>query len=120
MAAVETVAGPVGDREEAFRREVAALKVRGGTVARERALARLGAVLLAAGIVVGLVAYAMSTGTTNPLQQRDSIVLALVGVTISVAGLGLFLRYSLGALLRLWLARLVLDRERGTGTDRPG
>ena len=53
----------------------------------------------------------MSHGTSEPLEQRDAIILALIGVSVSVAGLAVFLRYSLGALLRLWLARLVLDRE---------
>ena len=112
MVAVDVVAEGSNEREAAFRADVAAMNVRGGTVARERALARLGAVLLVAGVVVGVVAYAMSNGTTNPLGQRDAIVLSAIGVSVSIAGLALFLRYSLGALLRLWLARLVLDKER--------
>ena len=110
MVAVEAVTD-VNEREAEFRAGVAALKVRGGTVARERLLARVGAVLLLAGVVLGVVAYTQSHDTTNPLAQRDAIVLALIGVSVSVAGLAMFLRYSLGALLRLWLARLVLDRE---------
>ena len=40
------------------------------------------------------------------------MIVALIGVSVSIAGMAVFLRYSLGALLRLWLARLVLDRER--------
>ena len=111
MVAVEAVADGADDREAAFRAEVAAMKVRGGTVARERTLARLGAVLLVAGVAIGVVAYSQSHATDDPLEQRDSIVLALIGVSVTVLGLGLFLRYSLGALLRLWLARLVLDRD---------
>jgi hypothetical protein len=99
------------DREAAFRADVAAMKVRGGTVARERALARLGAVLLVVGMALGGIAYLLSSGTENPLQQRDAIVVALAGVAIAVAGGAVFLRYSLGALLRLWLARQLLDRE---------
>ena len=98
-------------REEAFRADVAAMKVRGGTVARERLLARFGVVLLVVGVGLGGVAYAMSSGTENPLQQRDAIVVALAGVSVAVAGGAVFLRYSLGALLRLWLARQVLDRD---------
>lgn len=111
MAAVETVSGTADEREAVFRAEVASLKVRGGTVARERLFARLGAVLLAVGVLLGVYGYTLSSGTDNPLGQRDAIVVALIGVSVSVAGLALFLRYSLGALLRLWLARLVLDRE---------
>jgi hypothetical protein len=100
------------DRAEDFRTGVAAMPIRGGTVARERALARLGGVLLVAGPLVAIIAYLISHGTTNPLQQRDAIVVALIGVTVSLAGLALFLRYSLGGILRLWLARAVAERER--------
>ena len=100
-----------GARAEAFRSGVADMPVRGGIVARERALARLGAVLLAAGPIIAVLGYLLSHGTTNPLEQRDAIVLALLGVSVSVAGLGLFLRYSLGGILRLWLARAVAERE---------
>lgn len=112
MVAVDAVTDDQGDREAAFRADVAAMRVRGGTVARERTMARLGGVLLVVGVALGVVAYVQSHGTTNPLAQRDAIVLALIGVSVSLLGLALFLRYSLGALLRLWLARLVLDRER--------
>lgn len=111
MVAVDVVADRAGDREAAFREDVAAMKVRGGTVARERVLARVGMALLVAGVVLGGVAYLLSSGTSDPLEQRDAIVVALLGVSVSVLGLGLFLRYSLGGLLRLWLARLVLDKE---------
>ena len=110
MVAVEVMTD-AGDREAEFRAGVAAVKVRGGTVARERLLARVGVALLVAGIALGVAGYSQSHGTTNPLSQRDAIVLALTGVSVSVAGLAMCLRYSLGALLRLWLARLVLDRE---------
>jgi hypothetical protein len=101
-----------GDRAEAFREGVAAMPVRGGTVARERSMARLGGALLVAGPLIAVLAYLLSHGTDNPLQQRDAIVVALLGVTVSLAGLALFLRYSLGGILRLWLARAVAERER--------
>jgi hypothetical protein len=99
------------DRAAAFRDDVAAMPMRTGTVARERSLARLGGALLVVGPLIGVVAYFLSHGTTNPLQQRDAIVVALIGVSVSVAGLALFLRFSLGGILRLWLARAVADRE---------
>lgn len=101
-----------GDRAAEFRAGVAEMPVRGGTVAREKALARLGGLLLVAGPVIGLVAYLLSQGTENPLQQRDAIVVGLIGVSVSIAGLALFLRFSLGGILRLWLARAVAERER--------
>lgn len=100
------------DVQKNLEDRVAAMPVRGGVVARERSLARLGGLLLVAGPVVGVIAYFLAHGTTNALEQRDAIVIALVGVSVSVAGLALFLRYSLGAVLRLWLARAVAERER--------
>jgi len=107
-----TAAAGADDRAADFRAAVGEMPVRGGTVAREKALARLGGLLLVAGPVLGLVAYLLSQGTTNELQQRDSIVLGLISVSVSIAGLALFLRFSLGGILRLWLARAVAERER--------
>jgi hypothetical protein len=100
------------DRADGFRQAVADMPVAGGTMARERQLAALGLVLLVAGPVIAGIAYVLSSGTTNALEQRDAIVVGLLGVTVSLLGLGLYLRFSLGAILRLWLARAVADRER--------
>ena len=99
------------DRADGFRQAVAAMPVAGGTIARERQLAALGMVLLVAGPVIAVIAYFLAHGTTNALAQRDAIVVALIGVTVSLLGLGLYLRHSLGGILRLWLARAVADRE---------
>lgn len=100
-----------GQRADEFRKGVAAMPVRGGTVARERTLAGVGLALLVLGPVLGIVGYLTSHGTTNPLAQRDAIVLAVLGVSVSITGLALFLRYSLGGILRLWLARAIAERE---------
>jgi hypothetical protein len=108
---MQTQSSTGADRAEEFRESVAAMPLRTGTVARERSLARLGGALLLVGPLIGVLAYFLSHGTTNPLQQRDAIVVALIGVSVSVAGLALFLRYSLGGILRLWLARVVGERE---------
>jgi hypothetical protein len=99
------------DRAEGFRDAVAEMPVAGGAMARERQLAALGMVLLVAGPIIGLVAYLLSSGTTNALQQRDAIVVGLLAITVSILGLGLYLRHSLGGILRLWLARAVAERE---------
>ncbi|ONH33117.1 hypothetical protein [Pseudofrankia asymbiotica] len=100
-----------GSRADAFRSDMAALRIRDPRARTEGALLRLGAVLLAAGPVLGVIAYVISHGTTNPLQQRDAIVLGTVAVSISVAGAALFVRYSMAAFLRFWLARILFDRQ---------
>jgi hypothetical protein len=108
---MQTEASTPVERAEDFREGVAAMPIRGGTMARERSLARLGVALLIAGPVLGIIAYFLSHGTSNPLAQRDAMVIAMIGISVSVAGLALFLRYSLGAVLRLWLARAVAERD---------
>ena len=54
--------------------------------------------------------------TEGPATQRDAIVIALIGVTVSVVGAAIFLRYSLAQFLRFWLARLIYEQQ--AATDR--
>ncbi len=103
-------------RVEEFKAEIADMRLRDPATARDRQLLRLGVAGLAVGVVLTVVAYFMSHGTTNPLAQRDAIILALAGVAVSVAGGVLFLRYSLATFLRFWLARLIYEQQ--TQTDR--
>jgi hypothetical protein len=51
----------------------------------------------------------ISHGTSDPLVQRDAITIGLGGVTGSVVGSALFLRYSLTGFLRFWMARQSYD-----------
>ncbi|MBL7501757.1 hypothetical protein I6A84_14015 [Frankia sp. CNm7] len=88
-----------------------ALRIRDPRARLDDALLRLGAVLLVAGPVLGIIAYLISHSTTNEYQQRDAIVLALVGVAVGLVGAALFVRYSMAAFLRFWLARLLFDRQ---------
>ena len=116
--AAETPVAGSGDmkRVEEFKAEIAEMRLRDPATGRDRQLLRLGVVLLVVGVVLAVVAYFMSHGTTNPLSQRDAIILALAGVTVSIAGGALFLRYSLATFLRFWLARLIYEQQ--TQTDR--
>ena len=114
----ETPAAGNGDmkRVDEFKAEIADMRLRDPATARDRQLLRLGAVLLVVGVVLTVIAYFMSHGTTNPLSQRDAIILALAGVAVSIAGGALFLRYSLANFLRFWLARLIYEQQ--AQTDR--
>ena len=103
-------------RVEEFKAEIAEMRLRDPATGRDRQLLRLGVVLLVVGVVLTVVAYFVSHGTTNALLQRDAIILALAGVTVSIAGGALFLRYSLATFLRFWLARLIYEQQ--TQTDR--
>ena len=82
----------------------------------DRALLRVGVALMVAGVVIGVIAYVIGHGTTNPLQQRDAIVIAILGLTVAVVGGAVFLRYSMAQFLRFWLARLSWEQQ--AQTDR--
>jgi hypothetical protein len=104
------------DRVEAFKDEIAGMRVADPALHRDRLLLRLGVALLAIGPAWTVVAYFLSHQTENPLQQRDAIVSALIGVSLTVAGAALFLRYSIAGFLRFWMARLSYEQK--AQTDR--
>ena len=104
------------ERVEEFKQEIAEMGLRDPAAARDRALLRLGYALMAGGVGVGIFAYFLSHGTTNPLTQRDALVVALIGLTLAVVGAALFARYSVAQFLRFWLARLSWEQQ--AQTDR--
>jgi len=99
------------ERVTQFRAEVADMRVRDPSTGTDRLLARLGAAALVGGVGCGVVAWFISHGTRNPLQQRDAIVLGLLGVTLAVVGAALWVKASLSSFLRLWLARLSYEQQ---------
>ena len=104
------------ERIEQFKAEVADMRLRDPATGRDRLLLRLGAAGMVGGVAVAVVAYFLSHGTTNALQQRDAIVQALIGLTLAVTGGALFVKASLATFLRFWLARLCYEQQ--AQTDR--
>ncbi len=103
-------------RMQQFQSEVDSLGVSGGRANPERTMLRLGVAAWVVGVILIVVAYIGSHGTTNDLSQRDFIIIGLGGVVAAVIGTGLFVTYSLMRYLRYWLIRLIYtDRE---STDR--
>lgn len=99
------------DPAAGFRAAIDRMPARGGTVARERTWARIGAGLMVLGPVLATVGYLVSSGSAPSANadQNLQISLGLVGVSVTLVGVALFLRYSLGQILRLWLARAVAE-----------
>jgi hypothetical protein len=88
------------------------MKIPAPNAGRDKLLARLGGLLAAAGIALGVIAYFLSHSTNNSLNQNDAQVLALIGVSCAIVGSAVFLRYSLANFLRLWLVRLIHEQRR--------
>ncbi|MEZ5382253.1 MAG: hypothetical protein R2754_10755 [Microthrixaceae bacterium] len=104
------------ERLEQFTNEVAEMRLPDTRSSRERLLLIGGIASMALGVIVTIVAYFVSHGTTNPLQQRDAIVIALIGLAVAIVGSAAFLRYSIAQFLRFWLARN--SWEQSAHTDR--
>jgi hypothetical protein len=104
------------DRLQQFQADLDQLRIGDPAVSRDRMATRLGLFGMVAGVAVPVVAYVMSHGTTNPLGQRDAIVLALIGVACAVVGGALYLKGALAGFLRFWLVRDL--HERRAQTDR--
>ncbi len=96
-------------RADRFVRELGELKIPDPAAGRPRLWLRLGVVLMVLGPVLAVSAYLISHRTTDALVQRDAITVALGGVTVSIVGSALFLRYSLTGFLRFWMARQSYD-----------
>jgi hypothetical protein len=107
------------ERIEQFKADIADLKIADPSTSRDHLAARLGIAAMVAGIALGVYAYALSYGADadNPAaQQRDAIVLALIGVAVAITGGALYLKGALAGFLRFWLVRDL--HERRAQTDR--
>lgn len=104
------------DRVDQFKAEISQMGVADPASSRDRLLVIVGALLLVIGPVLSIVGYFTSHGTTDPLAQNDATITAIIGLSLTVAGGALFLRYSIAQFLRFWLARLSYEQQ--AQTDR--
>ncbi|MBD0321776.1 MAG: hypothetical protein ICV72_00115 [Aldersonia sp.] len=95
----------IESRADRFGRELSELKIPDPSAGRSSLWLRIGVTLMVLGPVLGILAYFMSHNTSDALVQRDAIIVAILGVAVSVVGAAVFLRYSLTGFLRFWLAR---------------
>ena len=104
------------DRVDQFKTEISQMGVADPASSRDRFLVIVGALLLVIGPIVTIVGYLSSHGTTDAPSLNDATITAIIGLTLTVAGGALFLRYSIAQFLRFWLARLSYEQQ--AQTDR--
>jgi len=107
-SAVPSSASP--DRVERFLADVAELQSSTGD--RNTRLARVGAALMAAGVVVAVLALLLSQTSDNVYDQMTDLSLGIAGLTVALVGTGMFLYHSLAQFLRFWMLRLLLEGRR--------
>jgi hypothetical protein len=107
------------DRIEQFEADIADLKIADPSSSRDHLAARLGVAAMVIGVGLAVYAYVLSYGADgdNPApQQRDAIIVALIGISVAVVGGALYLKGALAGFLRFWLVRDL--HERRAQTDR--
>ena len=100
------------ERVEEFKAEIAAMKLPEPVPSRDRKLLALSIVMMIGGVVIGLLGYAPWRSSVQQSDQLDAITIAVIGLTVSVVGAALFVRYSIAQFLRFWLARLIYEQQR--------
>ena len=110
---METTTTPT--RVEQFKTDIAEMKLKTGTSNKEGALQVLGVLLMIAGAVIAFGSYSSSLnvdiGPAGELDSNSYLTLAVGGLTLSVAGAALFLRYSLAKFFRFWLLRQMYEGQ---------
>jgi len=99
------------DRVEQFKNDINSLNIKDPSAAKDGLWLRLGVLLMLAGVVVAIVGYFISHGTTNALEQNDALVISIIGLTLAVVGGALFLRYSFAGFMKFWLARMIHEQR---------
>ena len=99
------------ERIERFKTEAAGLNLKVGNPNRERLLQWGGVGLMVLAVVVALIGYQVSLTSDDARDIQSYIVLAVAMVAVAVIGAVVFLRYSLGRFLRLWLLRQLYEGQ---------
>jgi uncharacterized membrane protein len=94
-----------------FEAEVAGLRIKGGSIERERQFTTLGLALAVIGIGIGVVAIILSKGAADQRDVTTYVSLSILGLSVAVVGAVLWLRYSLTHYLRYWLLRLIYEER---------
>ena len=102
-------------RVDQFKADVADMRLKDPATGLDRLLLRLGVLGMIGGPVLAVIAYFLShsaTGAAAPLEQRDALVQALIGVAITIVGAALYVKAAIAGFLRFWMARLVYEQRR--------
>ncbi|HJM97760.1 MAG TPA: hypothetical protein QF776_06270 [Acidimicrobiales bacterium] len=100
-----------------FQQAVEDIRKKKGKTDRDRVYEILGLILLVGGSVLAFIAYFVA-GSQNSgdlaidnLEHNEHVILAIFGLTLSIVGGFVYLRYSIGRFLRFWLLRQIYESQ---------
>jgi hypothetical protein len=99
------------ERVERFKTEAAELNLKAGNPGREGLYQTIGLIAVVAGIVIAFLAFGGSQSMDDARDIQSQTILAIGGLALTVGGGIVFLRYSLGKFLRLWLLRQMYEGQ---------
>ena len=112
MTSTEVPTEPeLSPRLQQFQAEVEQLKVTGGRANPERTWSILGGVAMVVGVIVSLVSWILTQGTESSLDFASYNAMGNFGITLTIAGTGLFLVMALRRYFRYWLVRLIYEQR---------
>jgi len=104
-----------GDRADAFRADMAELKLADPAAAGERRTLQFGVGLMVVGVVLVALGWYGASGETEVWKEIPYLISGgLGGLTVTVIGAALYLRASLARQQRLVLVRLLQEQRHQT------
>jgi hypothetical protein len=102
------------ERLAQFQDEVAKLKVTGGAANPERLGGQWGVGLTIFGLVVAFVSWYSAYNSADLGTNLRAQIFSIIGLTISMIGIVLWIRNSMTRYLRYWIIRLVYEQREQT------
>jgi hypothetical protein len=109
-------------RTEQFKSQIDEMRLKSGRSNWEPALRVFSVLLMVAGVAIAFGAYEASLNVkvtpgsnVDLLRSNSYLPLAVWGMTVSIAGGVVFLRYSFAQFLRFWLLRQSYEQQLAIG-----
>ena len=100
-----------------FEEAVESIRSKKNKTGRDRIYEIIGFALMIAGALLAFIAYFVA-GSQNSgnlsidsLEHNEHIILALFGLTLSIIGGFIYIRFSIGRFLRFWLLRQIYESK---------
>jgi membrane protein YqaA with SNARE-associated domain len=102
------------ERAEQFKADAAQMNLKAGSASTDTLLQVIGLLLMIAGVAAAVLLAIASKSISDTRSIQNNIIWAVAMLCLTVLGLGVFLRYSLGKFMRLWLLRQIYENHAHT------